>query len=222
VQKEAAAMMKKRSGALILVSVLLILAVMFGVWFIANRHPKSMNAGAQRPRNSTVGAVGNEQPVRPEKNPPGDIPDSQVFIRFISTAGGYELQVPEGWARTTRGADVGFVDKFDGLKVEVGKTAVAPTVDNVRQNQMQTPRKIGRAVKFTGVGAQRLANAAAVVLSFESNSAPDSVTGKQIRLENMRYLFYKDGKLAALTLWAPLGADNVDQWRLISNSFRWR
>jgi hypothetical protein len=47
------------------------------------------------------------------------------------------------------------------------------------------------------------------------------VTGKQVRLENNFYLFLKNGKLALLTLWAPLGSDNVDQWNLIANSFKW-
>ena len=37
-----------------------------------------------------------------------------------------------------------------------------------------------------------------------------------------RSLFWKDGKLATLRLYAPYGADNVDQWRLMSRSFRWR
>ena len=35
------------------------------------------------------------------------------------------------------------------------------------------------------------------------------------------YVFYKNGKEAMLTMWAPLGADNVDQWNRMANSFRW-
>ena len=31
----------------------------------------------------------------------------------------------------------------------------------------------------------------------------------------------KSGKMAILILWAPIGADNADQWKLISESFRW-
>jgi len=61
----------------------------------------------------------------------------------------------------------------------------------------------------------------AVLMVYTSNSDPDPVTGKQVRLENNAYLFFKNGKLATLRLWAPLGADNVDQWKLISRSFRW-
>lgn len=34
-----------------------------------------------------------------ETNPPGDIPDTQAFVDYSSTAG-YGVKVPEGWART--------------------------------------------------------------------------------------------------------------------------
>jgi hypothetical protein len=49
-----------------------------------------------------------------EKNPPGDIPDDQVFVSYTSSASGFSLKVPEGWARSERGSDVQFIDKFDG------------------------------------------------------------------------------------------------------------
>ena len=39
--------------------------------------------------------------------------------------------------------------------------------------------------------------------------------------DNGKGSFYKNGKLAVLTLWAPLGADNVDQWQRMSQSFKW-
>ena len=47
------------------------------------------------------------------------------------------------------------------------------------------------------------------------------MTNKQVRLENNRYLFFHTGQLATLTLSAPVGADNVDQWARIAGSFKW-
>jgi hypothetical protein len=38
-----------------------------------------------------------ERPVTPEQNPAGDIPDTQVFVKYVSAAGGYEFEAPEGW-----------------------------------------------------------------------------------------------------------------------------
>jgi hypothetical protein len=39
-----------------------------------------------------------EHPIAPEKNPPGDIPDNQVFVEYRSPLG-FAIKVPEGWAR---------------------------------------------------------------------------------------------------------------------------
>jgi hypothetical protein len=61
----------------------------------------------------------------------------------------------------------------------------------------------------------------AVRIRYRANSAPDSVTGKKVRLEVDRYELFKDGKLAAISLAAPAGSDNVDVWKQISDSFRW-
>ena len=62
---------------------------------------------------------------------------------------------------------------------------------------------------------------AVVYVAYTSNSDPDPVTGKKVRLDNVTYYYYHQGTLAALTLWAPSGADNADQWKRISESFRW-
>ena len=55
-----------------------------------------------------------------------------------------------------------------------------------------------------------------LLIRYRANSAPDAVTGKQVRLEVDRYEFFKNGQLAALSLSAPAGSDNVDAWNQIS------
>jgi len=62
----------------------------------------------------------------------------------------------------------------------------------------------------------------ALLVAYNVNSEPNAVTGKQVRLEANRYYFFKNGKLATLVLTAPLGANNVDQWQRISQSFGWQ
>ncbi len=163
-----------------------------------------------------------EQPVAPEKNPPGDIPDSQVFIRYASQQGGYELDVPEGWARRTKGENVIFTSKLDGLSVKVVDTGKIPDVKSVGKDQAVQLKKTGRAVIIRKIKSVKLKGGKAVCIVYESNSEPNSVTGKQVRLENETYFYCRNKRLAELRLWAPLGADNVDQWVRISNSFRWR
>ena len=152
-----------------------------------------------------------------EKNPPGDIPDDQVFVSYVSAAGGYNLKVPEGWARSEKGSDVDFVDKFDGVAVSVAAAAAAPTVKDV----VAGLEKPGKAVRVVSSKEIRLPAGQALLVKYESDSEANPVTSKHLRLENEAYVFYKNGKTATLTLWAPKGADNADQWKLMSESFHW-
>lgn len=176
----------------------------------------------QQLQGATGTGLNTEKPVAPEKNPAGDIPDTQAFVSYVSSQDGYKLDVPEGWARTTKDQDVSFQDKLDGVQVTISKESAPPTVDSVNKNQVAELKKTGRAVSVKTVKSVSLPGGSVVLINYDSNSAPDPVTGKQVRQENSSYLFYKNGKLATLTLWAPLGADNVDQWNRMANSFKWR
>ena len=64
-------------------------------------------------------AIAQESLVAPEKNPPGDIPDDQVFISYDAQQG-FSLKVPEGWSRTTLDNGVRFFDKYGVIEVTVG------------------------------------------------------------------------------------------------------
>ncbi|MCZ8544012.1 hypothetical protein OOJ09_07465 [Mesorhizobium qingshengii] len=162
-----------------------------------------------------------EKPVQQEKNPPGDIPDTQVFIDYTSPDG-FTLKVPEGWARSDRADGASFVDKLDGVVVSVSKADAAPTVDSAKADYVVKLEAAGRAVRVSAVKQVKLPAGTAIRIVYTSNSEPNAVTNRQVRLENERYLYFKDGKLVALELYAPKGADNVDQWQLMSNSFRWK
>ncbi len=168
-----------------------------------------------------VAAHAQAAPLPPEKHPPGDIPDTQVFVNHRSPLG-FTLKVPEGWARRVTPDGVSFTSAYDGVAVSVTRVAAAPSVESVKPEQAAALRRAPAAVRIAKIAAVSLPAGPAVLISYSSNSEPNPVTGKAIRLENEQYLFWKDGKLATLTLYAPYGADNVDQWRLMSRSFRWR
>jgi len=186
----------------------------------STKSPASSPQPSSPPRTTSTGK--SEQPVTPEKNPPGDIPDTQAFITYKNVTGKYSIEAPEGWARTEHGTDVTFVSKFDGERVTLAKSATPPTVASVKQTQAPAIQQQGRAVKMQGVQTKSIPrNGTVVYVTYTSNSEPDPVTDKQIRLDNVTYYYYRNGTLAALTLWAPTGADNVDQWKRISESFRW-
>jgi hypothetical protein len=163
-----------------------------------------------------------ENPVAPETNPVGDIPDSQVFVNYVASPGNYSLDVPEGWARTNNGSDVSFVDKFDGVSVSITQAASAPTADSTQKNEIAALKAAGHAFEVGKVTEMDLPGGHAVKIASTVNSEPDSVTGKQVRLEEDIYIFFQNGTEAMLKLWAPQGADNVDQWKRISESFQWK
>ena len=162
-----------------------------------------------------------EQPIAPEQNPVGDIPDNQAFVTYTAPAG-YALDVPEGWARAAQANNVTFISKFNGLRVTLAPLATAPTAATATQTIIPAFIAAGRAVTVSAVQDVTLPAGAAVKIVSSANSAPDDVTNKQVRLEQNTYLFFKNGELATLTMEAPQGADNVDQWKRIAESFRWQ
>jgi hypothetical protein len=166
-------------------------------------------------------ASAQEKLAAPEKNPPGDIPDNQVFVIYNSPDG-FSLKVPEGWSRTAIDHGVRFSDKYDEIDATLGIARAAPTPASVQASEIPDIEKAGHAVKVTAVKDVKLAAGRAVRIGYLSNSAPNPVTNKQIRIEHERFILFKDGKTITLDLAAPAGADNVDQWQLISNSLQWK
>jgi hypothetical protein len=175
--------------------------------------------------STEVAITPTETAVAPEVNPPGDIPDSQAFITFKNSTGGYQLEVPEGWARTAGppeySSDINFVNKYDGVSVHVLPATAAPTVASARANEVKQIESHYRAVKIIGVVEGSLPSGKVIAIKYTSNSDASPVTNKKVRLDNVSYIFYRNGKEAVLTMWAPQGADNVDQWNRMANSFRW-
>jgi hypothetical protein len=162
-----------------------------------------------------------EQPLKQEKNPPGDIPDNQVFITYASPRG-FSFKVPEGWARKDLTDGAVFADKYGRITVAETTTPTAPDVVTAKQTLVPELEKTARAVAVKKIQAKKLPAGATVLISYDSNSDPSSVTNKAIRLENDRYYFWKDGRLVMLDFSAPAGADNADQWDMMAKSFHWR
>jgi hypothetical protein len=157
-----------------------------------------------------------ELPVKPEKNPPGDIPDNQVFINYRSPLG-FALKVPEGWARSDRSDGVVFADKYGRIEASLSDGELP-----LPSAAADAAKSADRAVVIRKAETVKRPAGTAIYLAFDSNSEPNAVTNKQIRLENDRYLFARNGKVATVTFSAPKGADNIDEWLLMSKSFEWK
>ena len=56
---------------------------------------------------------------------------------------------------------------------------------------------------------------------YSTESAPNPVTGKRVKLIVDRYYLWKAGRRAVVDLGTPEGVDNVDAYRLMIESYRW-
>ena len=175
-------------------------------------------SGAQQTPPAPLPA--RQAPLAPLKNPPGDIPDDQAFIDYRSPLG-FMLKTPEGWSRREQPNGVTFSDRYGSIGIEISPATAPPTIATATQVQAAALASLPTAVVVSKVSSVALPSGPAILIAYASNSAPNAVTGKAIRLENEQYLFWRDGKVATLTLSAPFGADNADQWQLIAKSFKW-
>ena len=196
----------------------------------------SHGQGHHRAQGDGQSPIPTESPVPIESNPPGDIPDSTRFPPYHSSKGAFTLKVPEGWSRRTTGSSVSFSDKLNSITVQWFAASKAPTVAGANSKEVPQLRRTERAFSLKEVLAcaptctipyttnpidVHLPSGQAVVIRYFDNSAPNSVTGKQYRDEVVRFEFFKKGTEAALILAGPVGSDNVDPWRLVSESFAW-
>ena len=156
----------------------------------------------------------------PELVEPGDIPDNQVFIQYNSADGVYTIKVPEGWARTEAGAVVTFTDKYNSIEIQSSSAAAAPTVDSVTTNGLADV-SVDPTFRLLNVEQVNRSAGNGVLVTYEIASAPSSVTGKKALLAVERYVFFHNGKVVTLTLAGAKGADNVDPWRIVSDSLAW-
>jgi hypothetical protein len=100
------------------------------------------------------------------------------------------------------GKSVRFTDKLNTIELQWG-TAPAAAPAGAKTSTVQ--RKAGAAQRAT----------------YLDKSQPDPVTGKTRTNAVERYVFSHHGQQAVLTLTGPKGADNVDPWRIVTDSLRW-
>ncbi|MEV6126677.1 hypothetical protein AB0M05_07625 [Streptomyces violaceusniger] len=161
-------------------------------------------------------------PAPTESNPPGDIPDNQVYVAYRPPAGGFTVKVPEGWARSSAHGTTTFSDKLNKVEVSQSSTGTAPTVQSVKTGTVPALRKQATHFALGGVTTVHRKAGQAVRITYRTDSAPNQVTGKSVRDSVERYVFFHNGRQVVLTLTGPTGADNVDPWRIVSDSLRWQ
>jgi hypothetical protein len=160
-------------------------------------------------------------PTAPENSPPGDIPDNQAFVAYAPPGASYSVKVPEGWSQTASGGAVSFTDKLNTVRLEQARATAAPSVGAVRSSVLPKLARREKGFKAGTVTTVSRKAGKAVRITYLALAKPDPVTGKT-RIDAVeRYLFFHNGNEAVLTLSGPKGADNVDPWRIITDSLRW-
>ena len=146
----------------------------------------------------------------------GDIPDNQVFLIFRNGAAHYSIKYPEGWAQQGSSGNVTFRDKNNVVRIVVAHGGAA-TAASVRAGLSRLRGASVQAAPRT----MTISGRPAVKVVYGTESAPNSVTGKRVKLVVDRYYLWKNGRRAVVDLGTPEGVDNVDAYRLMIESFRW-
>lgn len=154
-----------------------------------------------------------------EVHPPGDIPDNQAFIPYTGT--GYRVVVPEGWSRTRHGGSVEFSDKYNSITITESSASRAPTPTTARNTELPAIRSNATGFKPGTVTTVHRQGGTAVLITYRALSPVNPVTGKVIQQSVERYEFWRGGQEIAITLAAPVGSDNVDPWRTVTDGFAW-
>ena len=150
----------------------------------------------------------------------GDIPDNQVFLTVNDKAAGFSMKYPEGWAQKASGSALTISDKNNIVRVAVS-SGPTPTVASVTQD-LQTLQASTPSLKAGTPATMTVSGHPAIKVSYTTVGAANAVTGKTVTLQVDRYYFWQGGKVAVLDLGTPQGVDNVDAYRLMSESFSWK
>jgi hypothetical protein len=172
------------------------------------------------PRSSTSNSAVTSP--APESNPAGDIPDNQAFVPFIPPTGLFTVSVPEGWARSTADGATIFTDKLNTVRIEIRPRAAAPNTESVSVEELPAIASSTPGYRSGTVTAVQRPAGPAMLITYQGSSPTNPVTGKTGTDAIERYEFWRDGREVILTLSGPAGADNVDPWRTITDSLKWR
>ncbi|MDT5285944.1 MAG: hypothetical protein QOF88_833 [Mycobacterium sp.] len=157
----------------------------------------------------------------PENNPAGDIPDTQVYVPYTPATKLFTVSVPEGWAQTTDGVATVFTDKLNAVRIEMQPALVPLTPDMIRQQELPAVQSASPGYRFGAIVVVQRKSGPVILVTYQATSPPNEVTGKSGVDAVERYEFWRDGHEVILTLSGPLGADNVDPWRTITDSLQW-
>jgi hypothetical protein len=182
----------------------------------------SSSSSTSTPKSTPTGSAKQVNPNAPEVSPNGDIPDTQAYVPFSAPGTNVTVKVPEGWSRSSAATGTTLTDKLNSITIEQRKAAGAATVAQAKQTDVPALAKSVNGFKLKSVSQVQRKAGPAVRISYLAVAKKNPVTGKGGTDAVERYLFVKNGKELVLTLSGPKGADNVDPWKIVTDSVVWR
>jgi hypothetical protein len=180
----------------------------------------SATSGSATSGSATTGGSPAALSAEAKSAASGDIPDNQAFVTLHDAAAGYSMQFPEGWVQRGGGSDVTLQDKNNVVHIVVRRgtapSAAAAAQALAREKQATPSLQAGAPSSVT------IAGRPAIKISYSTQSAANPVTGKRVLLLVDRYVLPGTGRYAVADLGTPKGVDNVDAYRMMVGSFRWR
>jgi hypothetical protein len=172
------------------------------------------------PSTTTTGQSPNALQGEAKAAATGDIPDNQVYVVFSNARGGYSIKYPEGWAQSGSGDRVTFYDKNNLVRTVI-QSRGAPTLAQV-STELKALKASTPSLRFRSPQRVQISGRPAIKVIYTTESAPNPVTSKRVQLTVDRYYLAQGGKRAIVDLGSPVGVDNVDGYRLMVQSFRWK
>jgi hypothetical protein len=177
--------------------------------------PAATTVAAKASCGSSTSSTGNEAASTAQ----GDIPDNQQFLSYKNPTAGYSISYPQGWARSGNGNQVLFQDKGNTITIKVApgsQPTPASVTAELKTEAASDPCMSPGSAQTTTVGPNQV-----VKVTYTTQGQKSPVTGQRPKISVDRYVYFKNGKVATADLATPVGVDNVDAYRMISESFRW-
>jgi hypothetical protein len=207
--------MPKRSASFLLLPALLIASGCGGSSSSSTSSNASASAG---PTTAPEGGAALAADAKSAAT--GDIPDSQNFLTLNDQHLRIAMIYPEGWTVQEGSSGVTIKDKNNLVRIALS-TGPAPTTASV-QAQLAALKSSTPALTTGSVQTISLKSGPAVKATYTTQSAPNPVTGKQVKLMVDRYVLSHGGRVAVVELGTPVGVDNVDAYKRMIGSFKWQ
>src|SRR4051794_21671445 len=161
--------------------------------------------GSTTGKGASAGTLAGQSPNpnAPEKSPPGDIPDNQVYVAYAPPGGRYTVKVPEGWSRSTSAQSITFTDKLNSMTLRTLPAAAPMTAAEAKGVEVARLARTIKGFRLDRVSTVHRKAGPAIRIAYTAPGTPNRVTGKAVTDAVERYIFFHGGDDLVLTLSGP-------------------